>query len=348
MSLRKRRKLLVTGLLAATLSAVLYSEFHCPGKRSGGDEDRGKTLEGHKLPVQALAFDPDGVTLTSAASYLAPTAREVEVTDWDVATGKSTAKRAAPLKALRWLALAPGVRMMAAAGEDRGVWLLHTAWSHERRRLGEHGPLVRALAFSSDGGQLATADFENVVTLWEVVSGLPKTCCKGHAQDVATLAFTPDGAVLASSSNDGTIRLWDTATGNELGVLREDVALAVALAFSPDGGTLASGERGGNVKLWDVASRTVRGTLGASHEKVFFEEVNAVAFSPDGGALAVAVGRAVQLWDVATGCRVHSLEGHAGNVKCLAYAPDGTLLASGGHDRTVRLWDVAGYRPTPP
>jgi WD40 repeat protein len=52
----------------------------------------------------------------------------------------------------------------------------------------------------------------------------------------------------------------------------------------------------------------------------------------------------MQLWDVDTGRLVASLSGHAGKVLCLAYSPDGTLLASGGHDRTVRLWDVTAYR----
>jgi WD40 repeat protein len=59
----------------------------------------------------------------------------------------------------------------------------------------------------------------------------------------------------------------------------------------------------------------------------------------DGGTLAVAVGRVVQLWNVTTGNLVARLEGHEGKVRCLAYAPDGTRLASGGHDRTVQLWD---------
>src|SRR2546429_191739 len=36
-----------------------------------------------------------------------------------------------------------------------------------------------------------------------------------------------------------------------------------------------------------------------------------------------------------------SLRGHSNMVRSLAYAPDGKTLASGSHDNTIKLWEVA-------
>jgi len=57
-----------------------------------------------------------------------------------------------------------------------------------------------------------------------------------------------------------------------------------------------------------------------------------------------AVDRVVYLWDVASGGQIAQLTGHGGAVLALAFSPDGSTLYSGGADRRVLVWDLAGSR----
>ena len=68
--------------------------------------------------------------------------------------------------------------------------------------------------------------------------------------------------------------------------------------------------------------------------------INDIKFSPDGTQLAVASSIGIWIYDAHTGEELNLLLAHKGSVSSIAYFLDEPILASGGRDGTVRLWDV--------
>jgi WD40 repeat protein len=68
-----------------------------------------------------------------------------------------------------------------------------------------------------------------------------------------------------------------------------------------------------------------------------------LSWSPDGHLLAIAPefwDPVVWIWDAGTGAGLAALEGHTDHVKTVAWSPDGSRLAMGGADGTVRVWGL--------
>jgi dipeptidyl aminopeptidase/acylaminoacyl peptidase len=344
-SSKKWPLLAICSLALAVLTAFLG--WH-RGSRPRSGDDQPTILEGHRSPLRALAFGPEDATLTSAAGFLTSPREEVELIVWDVTTGRQRISHSGFQGNLSALTLSPDGSTLATAAGDGAIRLWDATSQQERTQLDEHKSAPCALAFSADGNRLASADRENNLMLWDRAGKRLWACSSGHDRFVFALAFAPDGRTLASGGTDVAVRLWDAATGKQRSALSGHATAVSAVAFAPDGRTLATGDLNGVVKLWDLDTEAARVTLPAagaeSTTEKLVEGVTALAFAPDGRTLAVAVDQTVRLWDLATGRLVANLAGHEGKVQCLAYSSDGTLLASGSHNRTVRLWDVTRYR----
>ena len=266
---------------------------------------------------------------------------------------------------------------------DRQFFALAETSPHYVATLDSGARESSAVAFSPDGGTLASGTWRGSVELWDVrARGLIDTF-DGHTDVVTGVSFAPGGKTLATASWDESAKLWDIATGNNTVTLKIN---SYSLAYSPDGKTLAFALWGSNVELWDTASAAtidmleghteVVSAVAFSHDllasgswdgtvKLWEVEslteigtlepevdvwgqapiINSLALSYDGRTLATGLEEGmIQIWDVSSQAWLHTLYGHTDSVTQVVFSSDGKTLASGARDGTVMVWNVAyGY-----
>lgn len=172
--------------------------------------------------------------------------------------------------------------------------------------------LGQAVCYQIEGSRYHPRVLPRIATLMEdytcfLLPNANKTTFRGHRENVKCVDFVgEDGTMLISGSSDNTLRVWR---------VEEDFCLQVLSGHSS--------------RIWDVSSNSV-GDMAAS----------------------ASGDSTVQIWDLRAlraddsspevpQTSVSTLNGHEGDVYSVKFHPANGMVASGGYDKTVRLWDVA-------
>jgi WD40 repeat protein len=266
---------------------------------------------------------------------------------WEVLTGKRRAMLRGPRQTLLAVAFRLGGEMLAT-GEDDGAALLWQIRGEKVRATPGAGlGFVCSAAISPDKKLRASGDYQGVVRLRANDTSEVRALLRGHSEMVFSVAFSPDGRALASGGLDGTVRLWNVGTGREMKRFRPHDVI-VSVTFRSDGRTLAAGSPDGTVWIWDITSGNQQESFCWQTGLKIPRCNRCLRWSPDGKLLAACGGshsvdgRQGEVWlrDLRGRNQVATLKGHTNPVVSLAFCPDSRLLASGGLDGTIRLWDV--------
>ncbi len=299
----------------------------------------------YRAKVHSLAFAPDGKSLA-----VGDDAHTIRL--WDVATRKATADLVGKKMPEQWKGYRDAVFALAFAAdgktlvsvEDYGdgtvrVWDLPTAT--ERRRFKSQPGDDRLLALSSDGKTVAVSGDNATVRLWDATTGTQRDAVLGSQGKVLAVAISPDSKQVATAGSDGFVRLWDRATGKEQTSFRAQTEQVFRVAYTPDGKRLFVGAIWKPIKVWDLATLKEIATFDGSRGSEYGLEL--LDLSPDGKQVALVSDKhVVQVVDVATRKAGPVLAKRFINRG--AFSPDGKLLAGGGHDQAVHLWDVAAAK----
>ena len=198
-----------------------------------------------------------------------------------------------------------------------------------------HSRSVHSVAYSPDGGRIATAGDEGTAQVWDAVSGEVVAILEGHEGPVRSVVYSPESDRIATAGVDGMVRVWDAGNGEVVATLVGHDGSVQSVAYSPDGDRIATAGVDGMVRVWDVDNGQVVATL-VGHDG----SVQSVAYSPNGDRIAAAgADGMVRMWDVDNGQVVATLVGD-GSVQSVAYSPDGDRIVAAGVDGMVRVWDV--------
>lgn len=314
---------------------------------------------------RSVAYSPDGKLLATAAE---------RIILWDA----KTRERIAPLEyeSIVWsVAFSPDGRWLVSTHGDGAINLWDVMQRERIANLREHSAGVRGVAFSADGKLVASGGEDQSVIVWDVASGQKQAVFTGHQSRVTAVAFSPDGQWLASSDQDGVIIRWDlqrkiaelkirapardspsycvsisrdgrwiaathgvydSVTGRTVMPLIGEYGAIYGAVFTADARRLICVTDHGIVLLCDMQTRQVIAQQTWAHEPLI-----TLSLSSDDKYLVTGDdGKAVR-WGTLEPFGESTIIGrHEARIKAVAFAPDGSTVASAADDKSISLWDA--------
>ncbi|KAG5930601.1 hypothetical protein E4U53_002201 [Claviceps sorghi] len=228
-------------------------------------------------------------------------------------------------------------KLIGHAGPVYDVAFSDSASGPPQKLFGDDG--LQNAAIDGRPKLLLSCSADGHIRLWSLESWACLCLYKSHDGPIYRALWSPHGHYFLSGGYDKAVRLWmqDHASPQRL-MVGHDTAIS-AIAWHPNGMYVfsASDETDKSIRMWSVVT--------GACARVFVghtDHITALECAPNGKILASAdLAGNIFFWDLSKGTRIKRSRGHGrGGIWSLSFSVESTVLASGGQDGTVRLWDV--------
>ncbi len=307
--------------------------------------------QSHKFPHSHTTF-PDSVVFSPDGKTLAAGSWNDGVKVWNITYPSHPPIHFDLPGKNHCVSLSPDGTFLAT-GIDRNtvrIWNVGETTPRRTLALSEKDRVVCSAAFSPRSNLTACGDNKGNLHLWGGQHEGKRHILTAHQGAVDFVALSPDERHLVSMSvyDAQDSQLWNVESGETVDMFPNNIK---KIAFSPCGHKIACGMQK-EILLWDVNRHRTILTLPHAQQSWW---PFALAFSPCGEYLASGAWWhrgmrikkvAIRLWAVSTGENIATFRGHPTDVQCLAFSPDGMVLASGSYDNTFLLWNMKPYLQT--
>ncbi|ORX54069.1 WD40 repeat-like protein [Hesseltinella vesiculosa] len=223
-----------------------------------------------------------------------------------------------------------------------------------------HSHLITKVAIDGEQGRFYSSSLDSTIRVWRlppdshtafspVDSSLYITTLIGHTDAIWDFQLSPSSPLLASAAADGKVKVWNTTGTADLlkhsWQAGDQHVMPTSVDFCrTDGRKVMVAKTDASIQIYDVETGQVitSWNTNALPDGQASQQINKIVAHPTMNlVLAGYEDRYIRCFDINSGKATFEMSGHLDAVTSLSIEPSGLSFVSGGHDSSLRFWDLA-------
>lgn len=306
-----------------------------------------RTLQGHQDAVLDIDFSASGSLLASCSADLSIKIWNFESTDFGCIRTLQGHNHT-----VSSVVFVPSGDFLLSASRDHTIKLWELATGYCTRTFTGHDQWVRTLSVHPSGLTFCSGSMDQTVRCWNIKSGELLRTFRDHDHVIECVTFSngladgfinqfrqeeKNGTVMNGAASAAAASSSAVAAASSSAAVAATAAASTTVGVGSGGLYIASSSRDRTIRIYEVATGSCIKTL-IGHDNW----INGVIFHPSGRfLLSSSDDKSIRIWDITKGFKQTKKmsDVHDSFVSCLAWNKNQPMMATGGVDAQVKIFE---------